>query len=90
MVIKYKFNNVQLRNWASLVIQWWRMPLPVQEMWVRSLGWEFHLDRKMATHSCILAGKIPWTKEHGGLQPLELQIVEHDLVTKQQQRQLKI
>ena len=38
------------------------------ETWVRSLGWEDPLEKKMATHSSILAWKIPWTEEPGGLQ----------------------
>ena len=39
-----------------------------REMWVRSLGWEDLLEEGMATHSCILAWRIPWTEEPGGLQ----------------------
>ena len=38
-----------------------------QEMWVRSLGWEDSLEEGMATHSTILAWRIPWTEEPGGL-----------------------
>ena len=38
-------------------------------MWVRSLGWEDSLEEGMATHSKILAWRIPWTEEPGGLQP---------------------
>ena len=37
-------------------------------MWIRSLGWEDPLEEGMATHSSILAWKIPWTEEPGGLQ----------------------
>ena len=37
-------------------------------MWVRSLGWEDSLQEEMATHSGILAWKIPWTEEPGGVQ----------------------
>ena len=40
----------------------------MQEMWVRSLGWEDPLKKGMATHSSILAGKSPWTEEPGRLQ----------------------
>ena len=40
----------------------------MQETWVRSLGWEDPLEEDMATHSCILAWRIPWTEEPGGLQ----------------------
>ena len=42
--------------------------LPImQETWVQSLGWEDPLEKEMATHSSILALKIPWTEEPGGL-----------------------
>ena len=40
----------------------------VQETWVQSLGWEDPLEDGMATHSSILAWRIPWTEEPGGLQ----------------------
>ena len=39
----------------------------MQETWVQSLGLEDPLEEEMATHSSILAGKIPWTEEPGGL-----------------------
>ena len=42
-----------------------RISLPVQETQVRSLGWEDLLEEEMATHSSILAWKIPWTETHG-------------------------
>ena len=51
------------------------------EMWetqVRSLGWEDPLEKKMATHSSILAWKIPWMEEAGRLQSMELQRDGHD------------
>ena len=38
------------------------------ETWVQSLGWEDPLEKEMATHSSILAWRIPWTEELGGLQ----------------------
>ena len=40
------------------------------ETWVRSLGWEDPLEKEMATHSSILAWRIPWTEELGGLQSM--------------------
>ena len=40
----------------------------MQETWVQSLGQEDPLEKEMATHSSILAWKIPWTEEPGGLQ----------------------
>ena len=45
----------------------------MQEMWVQSLGWEDLLEKEMATHSSILAWKIPWTEEPGRLQSMGLQ-----------------
>ena len=45
-------------------------------MWTRSLGWEDPLEKEMAIHSSILAWRIPWTEEHGGLQPMGLQRVK--------------
>ena len=39
----------------------------MQETWVQSLAWEDPLEKGMATHSSILAWKIPWTEELGGL-----------------------
>ena len=50
--------------------------------WVRALGWEDLLEKEVATHSSILAWRIPWTEEHGGLQSMGSQRVRHDLVTK--------
>ena len=50
----------------------------MQEMPVRSLGWEDPLEKEMATHSSILAWEIPWTEEPGGLQSMGLQRVRHD------------
>ena len=40
----------------------------MQETWVRSLAWKDPLEKGMATHSSILAWRIPWTEEPGGLQ----------------------
>ena len=54
------------------------------ETLVLSLGQEDPLEEEMATHSSILAQKIPWTEEPGGLWSIELQRVVHDLATKQQ------
>ena len=45
----------------------------MQEMWIRSLGQEDLLEKEMATHSSILARRIPWTEEPGGLQSTGLQ-----------------
>ena len=55
---------------ASLVAQWWRVYLPLQETPVRSLGWEISLEKEMAIHSSICAWKIPWTEDPGRLQAM--------------------
>ena len=52
--------------------------LAVQETWVWSLGWENFLEREMAIHSSILAWRIPWTEEPGGLQSMGSQRAGHD------------
>ena len=49
-----------------------------KEMWVRSLGWEDPLEKRMATHSSILAWEISWTGEPGRLQSMGSQRVKHD------------
>ena len=48
------------------------------ETWVRSLGQEDPLEEEMATHSSLLAWKIPWMEEPGGLQPMGSQRGRHD------------
>ena len=50
----------------------------MQETWVASLGWEDPLEKGMSTHSSILAWRIPWTEEAGGLWSKESQKVRHD------------
>ena len=45
---------------------------------VRSLSWEDPLEEEMATHFSVLAWKVPWTEEPGGLQSMELQSAGHD------------
>ena len=48
-------------SWASLVAQMVKNLPVMQETWVRSLGWEDPLEKEKATHSSILAWRIPWT-----------------------------
>ena len=50
----------------------------MQETWVWPLGQEDPLEEKIVTHSRILAWRIPWTEEAGGLQYMESQRIEHD------------
>ena len=52
--------------------------LPMQDMWVWSLGGEYPLEEAMAIHSSILAWGIPWTVEPGRLQSMRSQRVGHD------------
>ena len=56
----------------------------MQETWVQSLGWEDPLEKEMATHSSILAWRIPGTEAPGELQSMGLQRVRHNLASKQQ------
>ena len=65
-------------SWASLVTQTVKNPLAMREIWVQSLGWEDPLEKGMATHSSILAWRIPRTEEPGGLQSMGSQRVGHD------------
>ena len=64
--------------WASLVAQLVKNQPAGWETWVPSLGWEDLLEKEMATHSSILAWKIPWTEEPGKLQSMGSQRVKHD------------
>ena len=51
----------------------------MQETWVQFLGWEDPLEKGMATQSSILAWKIPWTEEPGGLQSMGCKELETNL-----------
>ena len=51
---------LMLISWASLVAQLVKNPPAMQETWVRTLGWEDPLEKEKATHSSILAWRIPW------------------------------
>ena len=62
----------------SLVAQTVKRLPTMRETWVRSLGWEDPLEKEMATHSSILAWKIPWTEEIGWLLSVGSQRVGHD------------
>ena len=64
---------------ASLLVAQMVKNLPAtQKTWVQSLGPEGLLQKGMATHSSILAWRSPWTEEHGSLQAMGSQRVEHD------------
>ena len=55
-------------SWASLVAQLVKNPPAVLETWIQSLGWDDSLEKGKATHSSILAWRIPWTVYPTGLQ----------------------
>ena len=63
---------------ASLVAQLVKSLPAMWETWVQSLGQEDPLEKEMATHSSILACRIPWTEEPGGLQSMGSQRVRHN------------
>ena len=64
--------------WTSLVAQMVNRLPTMQETQVQSLGWGDSLEKEMATHSSILAWKIPWMEEPGRLQSMGSQRVGHD------------
>ena len=64
-------NSIEVNKyWAFLVVQMVKNLPAVRETWVQSLGQEDPLEKGMTTHSSILAWRIPWTEEPGGLQPM--------------------
>ena len=67
-----------METWASLVAQTIKNLPAVRETQARSLGQEGPPEKEMATHSSILAWKIPWTEEPDGLQSMGSQGVRHD------------
>ena len=69
---------VSLKEWDFPIAQMVKNLPAVQETQVRSLGQEDPLEKEMATHSSILAWRIPWTEEPGGLQSMRLQRVGHN------------
>ena len=69
---------ITYHKWASLVAQSVKNLPAVQETHVQSLGREDPLEKETATHSSILAWKISWTEEPGGLQSMGSQRVGHN------------
>ena len=70
--------NNKIKLVFYLVAQMVKNLLAMLETWVQSLGWKDPLEKEMATHSSILAWRIPWTEEPGGLQPMGSQRVRHN------------
>ena len=71
-------NELSRKQRASLVAQRVKYLPVMRETQVQSLGREDALEKEIATHSSILAWRIPWTKEPGGLQSMGWQRVGHD------------
>ena len=65
-------------SWATVMTETVKNLPAMWETWVQSLGWEDPLEKGMTAHSSILAWRIPWIKEPGGLQPMGLHRVRHD------------
>ena len=86
--IAFRFSNQGWDMWpltADKFLSWVKDSAPVQEAQetqVRSLGQEVPLEEGMGTHSGILAWRIPWTEEPGGLWCMVLQKIRHDRATK--------
>ena len=78
MIAAMKLKDTYSLERASLVAQRLKHLPAMRETWVRSLGWEDPLEKEMATHSSILAWRIPWMEEPGGLQSTGPQRVGHD------------
>ena len=74
MIFKYSIKSSRLPRVAQTV----KNLTAVQETQLRSLGQDDPLEKGMATHSSILAWRIPWTEEPGGLQSVGSQRVSHD------------
>ena len=77
-VIWLQFSHIYAIKWASLVAQMVKNLPTMQETRFQSLGLEDPLEKAIATHSSILAWRIPWTEEPGGLQSIGSQSVVHD------------
>ena len=77
-VVTARIYNYLLPPWASLVTQMVKNLPAVQETQVKSLSWEDTLEKAMATHSSILAWRIPWMEEPDGIQSMGLQRIRHN------------
>ena len=69
---------IEQLSWASLVAQMVKRLPEMREMQVGSQGWEDVFEKEMATHSSILAWKIPWMEEPCRLQSMGSQRAGHD------------
>ena len=81
ILFSYRTYNIHVYIIYIMVAQTVRNLPTMQDTWVQSLGQEDPLEKGMATHSSILACRIPWTEEPGGPQSVGLQRVGHDWAT---------
>ena len=81
MKVRYKLRNCYTSEPSSLVAQMIKRLPTMWETQIQSLGREDLLEKEMATHSSILAWKIPWTEEPDRLQSIGSQSVGHDWLT---------
>ena len=75
ILLHIRKRRLSLMSVTSLLAQLVKNPAAVQETLVQCLGWEDSLEKGMATHSSILAWRIPWTEEPGGLHSMGSQRV---------------
>ena len=80
MVFRKVLNKYLVTN---QVAQWLRICLPMQEIQVQSLGQEDPLEEEMATHHSILAWRMQWAEEPGGLQSMGSQRIRYNFTTEQ-------
>ena len=78
MLLFFNYREVLTSKLSIPMAQMVKRLSAMQDTWVRSLGQEDPPEKEMATHSSILAWKIPWEEEAGGLQSVESQRVRHD------------
>ena len=78
MTPAFSLKHLILALWDAMVAQMVKNPPAMQEIQVHSLGWEDPLEKGMATHTSILAWRIPWTEELGGLRSMGSQRVGHN------------
>ena len=81
ILMEWDINSFWNIDWACLVAQMVKNLPAMQGTQVQFLGWEDPLEKGMTTHSSILAWRIPWTEEPGGLQSMGSYRVRHDWVT---------
>ena len=67
MYIEFLRDRLLHYSWASLIAQMIKNLPAGRETWVQSLVWEDPLEKGLATHPSVLAWRIPWTEEPGGL-----------------------